>query len=501
MEASSGNPVDPSIDRHDLQGNVVGFNKDHQRFVFLQFPDTANGRAFLADIEHDLASVAEVLAFNRLHKEIHERRGGATQIVESTWTNLALSFAGLQTITATGVEAFPEEFKQGMAARAQQLGDVDDSAPSQWVSPFGQSIHAMAIIAADTAEDLGSGYQRLTQKLQTHSVTELGHQDGSSRPDPNRGHEHFGFKDGISQPGIAGLTRPSKSGQDIIAAGEFLIGYPDQDGNITGDPLPVPQPGQPGYSPIAPPPPDQPPPDWAKNGSFVVFRRLRQNVQAFNDFIAQQADQLGLDRDLFAAKLVGRWKSGAPLERTQGQSEGLDPTTADPSIADPSILSDGKINNFDFDPDDADGHLMPRAAHIRKMNPRNEQPPGKAESDRHRILRRGIPYGPEFIQGEPAYPGAGSVPDSQDRGLLFACYQGSLSRGFEFVQSQWANKPEFPQTGDGRDPIISQDTSAPEFNLPPQNPHVIMQRWVQTTGGEYFFAPAISAIRQLAQPA
>jgi Dyp-type peroxidase family len=501
MEASTAPPAVPHINRDNVQGNLAGFNKDHQRFVFLQFPDAGNGRAFLADVEHDLSSAKEVLQFNRLHKEIHERRGGATQIVESTWTNLALTFTCLQTLAADGLDAFPDEFKRGMAARGRELGDVDDSAPAGWVSPFGQQIHAMAIIAADTLEDLEAGYQRLVAKCQAHSVIELGRHDGSTRSDPNRGHEHFGFKDGISQPGIAGLTKSNKTGQDVIAAGEFLIGYADQDGHVSGQPVPAPPPGDPSYNPIAPPPSGLPLPDWAKDGSFVVFRRLRQNVQAFNDFISQQAGGVGLDPEPFAAKLVGRWKSGAPLERTPNQPADFDPTTADPSSADPSVLSDHQINNFEYDPHDADGHFMPRAAHIRKMNPRNEQPPGKEVSNRHRILRRGIPYGPEFQPGEPPYPGAGPVPDTQDRGLLFLCYQGSLARGFEFIQSQWANKPDFPQPGDGRDPIISQDVAEREFNLPPQNPHLLMQRWVQTTGGEYFFAPSISAIRRLGQAA
>ena len=179
MEASTGAAA--HIERHDVQGNLVGFNKDHQRFVFLQFPDAANGREFLASIQPDLASATEMLLFNQLHKEIHVRRGGATQIVESTWTNLALTFTGLQALGADGLDTFPEEFKQGMAARAQEIGDLDDSAPGGWVAPFGQQIHAMAIVAADTIEDLESGDGRLAAKCQAHDITELGHLDGVDR--------------------------------------------------------------------------------------------------------------------------------------------------------------------------------------------------------------------------------------------------------------------------------------------------------------------------------
>jgi Dyp-type peroxidase family len=493
----STTPADERPDLRDIQGNLVGFNKDHQRFVFLQFGDQQIARGFLADIESEIATAWEVKQFNALFKEIHGRRGGEPGIIESSWTNLALTASALDLLGTPGTDGFPEEFRQGMAARAPQIGDVDQSAPAGWVPPFtpGAVIHALAILAADSPEDLGAAHARLQAACGRCGATELGAVDGNVRPDANRGKEHFGFKDGISQPGIAHITHSSKGGEDI-ATGEFLIGYPDEDGNISGTPVALPQQGQPGYNPIAPPPAPTPMPDWAHNGSFLVFRRLRQDVRAFNDFIAQQAPPLGLPPELLEAKLVGRWRSGAPVERTRHQHQ--DPPPVDPSIADPGALADRRINDFDYESHDADGHLVPRAAHIRKAYPRDEQPPGDHEADRHRILRRGIPYGPEFQQGEPAYPGGPTVPDNQDRGLVFVCYQSSISRGFEFIQSQWVNNTDFPQPGDGRDPIISQDSASGEFNLPPQNPRLAIARWVTTTGGEYFFAPSISAIRQLA---
>src|SRR3954453_24254106 len=129
--------------------------------------------------------------------------------------------------------------------------------------------------------------------LVEHSISELGQQDGDVRAGVNRGHEHFGFKDGISQPGIKGVTTTSKTGQDAIATGEFVIGYPDETGNISGQlpagaPPQPPQPGPPGYNPTPVPPAPAPLPDWAHNGSFLVYRRLRQDVGAFNEFVAQQ---------------------------------------------------------------------------------------------------------------------------------------------------------------------------------------------------------------------
>lgn len=144
-------------------------------------------------------------------------------------------------------------------------------------------------------------------------------QEGSTRPGDERGHEHFGFKDGISQPSIAGLTSSSKGG-DVIAAGEFLIGYEDQDGNVSGaGGSTPPAPGQPGYDPAVPATPRPPLPPWAHNGAFVVYRRLRQDVQGFQAFLAAGAANAGLTAGQLAAKLVGRWPSGAPLEHVPGE--------------------------------------------------------------------------------------------------------------------------------------------------------------------------------------
>jgi Dyp-type peroxidase family len=238
-------------------------------------------------------------------------------------------------------------------------------------------------------------------------------------------------------------------------------------------------------------------PPWAKNGSYLVVRRLRQNVAAFEAFLATEAQRLGLTTDVLAAKLVGRYRSGAPLELTKDEPSGFNPEAGDPSAGDPSLLFEAKINNFAFQSDDADGHLVPHAAHIRKTNPRDEPPPTEAGSDNHRILRRGIPYGPELAPGELPYTPGAPVPPDHDRGLIFVCYQSSIARQFEFVQSKWANEPDFPQQGDGSDSIISQNDPAGEFNLPPHG-NLKLARWVTTTGGGYFFSPSIEALKTLA---
>jgi len=230
-----------------------------------------------------------------------------------------------------------------------------------------------------------------------------------------------------------------------------------------------------------------------------VFRRLRQDVAGFRRFVAGAAADQGVSTERLGAKLVGRYASGAPLERTEDAPEDFDPTKADPSRKNPGILDPKKINNFEFAGDDADGRLVPRAAHIRKAYPRDERTPtgGEADTQTHRILRRGIPYGESFRAGAPSASAAGA---DADRGLLFLGYQASLERQFEFVISQWFNKPDHPERGDGHDPILSQSTRTKQFTLPGGSPvHLTMQRFVFTTGGAYLFQPSITALRRLSR--
>jgi Dyp-type peroxidase family len=485
MEAGGTTGQELALDQ--IQGNIAGFNKPFQRFVFLRFPSKPAGQRFLKVTRREVDTADDVAEANRSFKW-RQRHGQEPD--PKRWFNLLLSISGLRFLEAPELDLFEPAFQEGMAARSGQLGDVEGSAPESWIPLFQQDIHALAILAADREEDLERLQEQLSHHTHACKVEEIGNLDGHARPGDNHSHEHFGFRDGISQPGVIGLTTDPKVGQELIPAGEFILGYPTQPAHV-----PPPAPAG-GYNPTPAPPPAQFP-AWATNGSLFVFRRLRQDVAGFNEFITKASGETGLRADLMEAKLVGRYKSGAPLEQTRDQEPAFDPQAADPSLADPSILEDGRINNFDFEPQDADGHLVPRAAHIRKMYPRGENPPGKEESENHRILRRGIPYGPDFKPSEPAYPGEGAPPDNQDRGLLFGCYQASIERGFEFLQTQWANQPNFPQSGDGRDPITSQDVPAPEFNLPPDH-HIAMLRWVITTGGGYFFSPSMNALAFLA---
>ena len=496
------NHADPEIDLAEIQGNVLaGFNKDYQRLLFFRLGDTEQARAWLATIVDETATTEEVLAFNDLFRRARARRGAEVSMPQASWLNIAFTHPGLAAlgVAETELAMFPEAFRQGMAARAQLLGDVDESAPARWVGPFASSnVHGLLLLAADAPSSLDRLASAHTQRMAAHGVRVVFDDTGRVRAD-QPGHEHFGFKDGVSQPGIRGVTRRQNPddadqgvpGQDLLWPGEFVLGYPTQ--------IATPEPGDKDGANGNPGPISRSDPAWTVDGSYLVFRRLRQDVAGFRRFVAGAADGQGVSTERLGAKLVGRYPSGAPLERTEDAPKGSDPSKADPSRRDPTVLDPKKINNFEFAPDDTTGELVPRAAHIRKAYPRNEKTPtgGEADTQTHRILRRGIPYGESFREGAP--PGSAAGADA-DRGLLFLAYQASLERQFEFVISQWFNKPDHPERGDGHDPILSQAVRTKQFTLPGGNPvHLTMQRFVFTTGGAYLFQPSITALRRLSR--
>ncbi len=206
----ASNHADPQIDLAEVQGNVLaGFNKDHQRLLFFRLGDPEQARVWLATIVDETATTEEVLAFNDLFRRARARRGAEVSMPQASWLNIAFTHPGLAAlgVAETELAMFPEAFRQGMAARAQLLGDVDESAPARWVGPFASSnVHGLLLLAADAPSSLDRLASAHTQRMAAHGVRVVFDDTGRVRAD-QPGHEHFGFKDGVSQPGIRGVTR------------------------------------------------------------------------------------------------------------------------------------------------------------------------------------------------------------------------------------------------------------------------------------------------------
>ena len=466
----------PKLRLANIQGNILGgFFKDYQAFVHILIPDAKSGRAWLAGTVRDIATSDDVLAFNRRFKRTKKQHRGEDKDnpYTATWVNVAFTHKGLAALgaPAADLDAFPTEFKAGMAARAGLLGDLGESAPENWIPPLrGGIVDAVLLVAADREEDYEREVRRQKQRLGKFGLQVPYIQHARVRPGAESGHEHFGFKDGIAQPGVIGIPGSGPRPDACIQPGEFVLGYPTESS------------------------PDQPPPvrpAWAADGSFLVLRRLRQDVQGFRNFVCRQAGVESISKDLMGAKLVGRYESGAPLELTGDQPN-------DPGVRNPKLLDDARINAFSYAAD-SDGLGVPRAAHIRKVNPRDSYGNGAGNSRNRRLLRRAVPFGDSFQEDAP--PGsraAGEVSFPDDRGLVFVCYQSSIAEQFEWVQWRMVNNPDFPRVGDGEDPLISQAQGS--FTLPGgAESHVaLMKRFVTTTGGDYFFSPSISALREMA---
>jgi len=522
--------LEPVLDWQDIQGNILaGFNKDHQMLGgFRLGTDVFKNKSFVSFLSKRVTSLKEIVPHKAARANYLQQFGVEPEDLKATWTAVAFSYKGLQALTPEASAFTDVEFREGLPKSASRLGDPLNSAGetdfSEWVigSP-GNIPDVLVIVAADDPEELVETFRVIRQSAESLGIEkiyeETGH-DLSYYSDEQhlfpKGHEHFGFKDGVSQPGVRGvfptgesLTKrvepvdPNDSGPEyaekgkpLVCAGQFVLGYAQQIDYAAR------QPGAP--RPLGAQP-NSVGPTWAANGSFLVFRRLRQDVAGFYEFIAENASAIGradLAAGRLAAMLVGRWPSGAPIIRASTHD---DPHSADPSLV--NAFAYGDDNEPLNLPNDSEGLVCPVAAHIRKVNPRDgDTDIGQASAAlTKRILRRGIPYGP------PVRPGMADE-SFVDRGLLFLSYQSSIANQFEFLCSRWMNSASLPRNpsnhleGLGFDMIVGQQQFgrirsaylrfAPSgaIDIPVTNQSANLKDWVIPTGGGYFFAPSISAI-------
>ncbi|MGH2943041.1 MAG: Dyp-type peroxidase, partial [Solirubrobacteraceae bacterium] len=303
--------------------------------------------------------------------------------------------------------------------------------------------------------------------------------------------EHFGFRDGISQPIVEGLRRGPAD--DTISAGEFILGYRNEHGQVTRRPL-VDRAADPGG--ILPTDPVCGDADLGRNGSYLVLRTLSQDVQGFWDFVDRAARGAGGangdDGDAddarlrLAAQIVGRWPDGEPLALApDGQPGTLHPTS-----------------DFRYHEVDPHGERCPLGAHIRRAHPRDslDPDPGSERSiaidKRHRLLRRGRNFGGPI---GPAAALNGGGHDGEERGLHFICLCANIARQFEFVQHTWINNPKFNGLYDEPDPLLGPAGRTLTVQARPINRRVTeLPSFVRVLGGAYFFLPGVRAVRYLA---
>ena len=474
----------PRLDLNEIQGDLlIGMQKNAQLFIFFKITETAAFKARMK--EYVVSRMTSARAAQQRDRRVDERRSQQKTKTEA-WLGLNLGFTkeGLTQLLGPGRPRLDPAFERG-ADHSETIAALNDPPPSKWVRDFlSDRIDGVFLIAGPDSWFVSYHANGLRERFGS-AIKIVYSEMGTTRPGAHYGHEHFGYLDGISQPGIRALTRVSDPvhhpneglpGQDLLWPGEFVFGYPGQDPE---DP----------YDEGRPPEMAVP---WMRNGSYMVFRRLEQKVPEFRRFVREKAARLGMDPELLGARMFGRWKSGAPLE--------LAPLRDNAALG----ADEDRNNDFEFG-DDPFQRKCPYAAHIRKAYPRDDTG-NEAEVQRHRIIRAGITFGPEVEPGE--------TTTRHSRGLMFVSYQTSIERQFEFIQRKYSNNLDFvggktrPGGGavtPGFDPIIGQapgggarEMDEPYPNYPAGNRRTTLDmpnQFVVLTAAGYFFVPSITALR------
>ncbi|MCW2512432.1 MAG: putative iron-dependent peroxidase [Mycobacterium sp.] len=414
------------------------------RYEFLTFDTPAGGRAWLSEL------------IDRVQSATAARD---TMDESDRWITLAFTWNGLRAlgVPEDSLATFPDEFREGMTSRASILGDTGPNAPEHWVGGLaGDDVHAIAILFSRTDEQNALSIAAHDDLLaRTDGVRSLSFLDLNATPPFNYAHDHFGFRDRLSQPVMKGSgEEPTPGSGAALEPGEFILGYPDEDGSVAN----LPQPDV-----------------LSRNGSYMAYRRLEEHVAVFRDYLRENSETLD-DEELLAAKFMGRWRSGAPLV--------LAPDGDDPELgADPM-----RNNDFNYKDDDPFGYACPLGSHARRLNPRDTA----HNMNRRRMIRRGATYGPALPEGQP--------DDGVDRGIAAFIICANLVRQFEFAQNVWINDKTFHELGNEHDPICGTQDGALDFTVPKRpirRVHKGIPAFTTLKGGAYFFLPGISAMRYL----
>lgn len=487
-------------DRQDIQALVrTGFDKLGCRFLLLRIEDAARARAWLRGLLPRLTRFDQV--------------GDGKRVPDAL--QMALSAAGLARLElgADVLRQFAAEFTVSLAgdpSRLRRLGDIGDNAPERWEWGVGDREPHVLLIQYDAPDKVEGSAGALEQDARSNGLSVI-HNFATSRSSDT---EPFGFRDGLSQPTIdwddqrASDSKADMEFHNLVAPGEIVLGYPNEYGLYTERPLLKPQVPGAGALPAAVDEPGLH--DLGRNGSYLVFRQLHQDVCGFWRWVHQEAGDAGAVA--LAEAMLGRHMDGKPF---------TDLGAADiPGVKKKKDEED--YNSFTFR-GDPEGRVCPIGAHIRRANPRTGDFPqgrmgwlkkllallgliGTAEQDHiastrfHRLLRRGRKY------GESLPPAAAARPDAQspDTGLHFICLNANLVRQFEFVQGAWIANAKFAGMSNEQDPMLgnrlpfpgTQPTdrfSRPQKDGPCKVSHAVPQ-FVHLRGAAYFFLPGLRAL-------
>lgn len=462
-----------TLDYGDIQGTILrGYRVDYARHLVLQVRDRAGAQAFLGALVDPSSGLPQITTAARW------------TVKPQSFLNLGITAQGLVAL-GQPIDGFPAAFRRGATdpETASIVGDTGSSAPAEWTGGFadGASVHLILSLWVHRDPDLLDRLCQVLRQAFAGSLAELGAHDAAALPDNK---VHFGYTDSISQPTVEGAPPRKRSlpdQQPVAPTGEFLLGYPNQNGGavyrVTPEVL-------------------------STNSSFAAFRVLEQDVSGFEVWLEEGAAQADVDPELLAAKACGRWRNGVPLV--------LSPTTAMP---DPPIPSE-RINDYNYvssDPalDDTFGYRCPVGAHMRRANPRGQKV--LAGGSLHRIIRRAMPYGPSY---DPARP------DGVARGLIGWFINADLANQFELIMSEWINGSTFVMSvkgPDGANPVwnisgqdvflgVNTPSASSSFTL--SYPAEGTSKWhnqqltgfarfITTRGGAYCYLPSITALRAI----
>jgi Dyp-type peroxidase family len=452
-----------ALDLTDIQGDILrayGNDYAYTTYLFARVDDAPSGRAWLRGLLPHVTTAARWPEGSK----------------PETTLNIAVTAAGVEALGAGTPRdlGFSQEFCEGMATSAEVLGDAGPSDPGGWDDGLNdRALHVLATVNARDEGGLREELGRLRDEAARAGGVAVAYEQPARLLPGVR--EHFGYADGFAQPALAGVDDDRRAGGGVLdkdgrwralAPGEFILGYEDEDTRV--DPQ--------RRLPNAPNDP------YGRSGTYMVWRKLRQDVALFRRTLREAAARYeGGDHEKLAAKVVGRWRNGAPLVTSpEAQPERFD-------------AKGPGANAFRYCDVDPKGYGCPVGAHIRRSNPRDLLGFDGNLSFRHRIIRRGMPY------GDPLLPEDATQDDGVDRGLVFVCFNASISRQFVAIQAQWLNDGNALHLGHDSDFLLGHPLGTGKMTVQGETPFFLGPQgpFVTTRGGGYLFVPGMAALAAL----